>query len=126
MGKRVREIHCVECDRKVRPIKIHGSTAYPHRPDLSHLKFYQCTDCMNFVGTHKGTWRPLGVIANKELKSLRIEIHGIIDQLWRDGSRTRNSIYKAISTFLGEEYHTGKIASVDVGKEVIEFCKTKL
>lgn len=113
-------LYCVECMTDIKPVKITGEKAYPHRKDLSSLVFWECPVCNNFVGTHKDSKKnaPLGIIANQELKNARKHIHVILDPLWKSGENTRKEIYKIISEALGYEYHTAKIRSIKEAREV--------
>ena len=63
------KIYCCECDKDIQPWKCYGSKVYPHRKDLKDKVFYMCGTCENFVGTHKESKKPLGNIANKEIKN---------------------------------------------------------
>lgn len=116
------KIFCVECNKKVTPRMVSGNVVYPHRRDLAHKRFWQCVHCKNFVGCHensnKNKLRPLGVIANRELKQARIQIHNIIDPLWRGGKLTRSEIYVALSQELGYQYHTGELRSMEEARRV--------
>ena len=107
------KIWCCGCQKEVNAWMITGNTCYPHRPDLYELTFWQCPHCKNFVGSHKKTLRPLGVIATKEIKTRRHKIHEIIDPLWQQGYIKRKTLYKIISDELGYEYHTAETKSMD-------------
>lgn len=104
---------------------ITGTVAYPHRQDLESLPFWQCPICKNFVGCHHkrkdNPFTPMGVIAGSELKKARMDLHAILDPLWRNGVIGRKKLYKAISDFLGYEYHTGETRSLDDIKKVKDF-----
>lgn len=45
--------------------------------------FYKCTKCDSYVGCHKGTKKPLGILANKEERELRMECHRLFDGIWK-------------------------------------------
>jgi hypothetical protein len=60
-----------------------GTTVYPRRPELSGLHFYVCWRCDARVGTHKGTWQPMGPLADRELRRLRHAAHEAFDPIWR-------------------------------------------
>lgn len=63
---------------------VTGEVLYPHRHDLAHRFFWQCTPCDAYVGTHDGTRNPLGTLANKELRRARMILHDrMIDPLWK-------------------------------------------
>lgn len=111
-------IFCCTCNKDVEAILVYGTDCYPHRKDLSSLKFYQCPVCKNFVGTHKGTDRPLGVIASAEIKKERMKIHDIIDPLWKMQKIPRKEIYRQISSRLGYEYHTANLKTVEDCRKV--------
>ena len=111
-------IYCVECQADIEAEIVQGSTVYTSRPDLNHLKFWRCATCKNSIGCHKGTTKPLGVIANKELKQARIKIHSIIDPIWKSGKMSRKEVYQHITRNLGYVYHTGEISSLDEARDV--------
>lgn len=106
-------IFCCECRRDMNCNLIKGNVAYPHRENLFSLNFYQCPVCKNFVGVHKGTYRPLGVIANSEIKNARRHIHNLLDPIWKTGKIGRKKCYKLISEELGYEYHTANLKTID-------------
>lgn len=106
-------IFCVQCDKFIQANKIFGLSVYPHRKDLYNKAFYQCPHCGNYVGTHKDG-RPLGTIPTPELRSLRNEVHRIIDEYWlpTKDRKKRKELYADLSRFLGREYHTGELNSM--------------
>ncbi len=71
-----------------------GKQLYPHRKDLYQITVYVCTSCNASVGTHKGTDKPLGRLANPELKQAKQLAHMVFDLMWRKGSMTRKEAYK--------------------------------
>ena len=40
-------------------------------------------NCYSYVGVHRNTTRPLGRVANNELRKLRIEAHKYFDHMWK-------------------------------------------
>lgn len=122
----VRHIHCCECERKVFAHLVTGKEVYPHRKDLYNLPFWRCQRCKNFVGCHHKTQnrtKPLGVIANKELKKARLEIHKILDPLWKSGKLSRRKLYKMLSEKLGYQYHTASIEDIEEARVVYGFIQ---
>lgn len=107
-------IFCIECQSDVEAAHIQGVDAYPHRPDLARKNFWQCPSCKNFVGTHKNgdSMTPLGCIPNRKMKSIRMQIHSVIDPIWKTRKLSRSEVYKRISEKIGYEYHTGEIKSI--------------
>lgn len=64
-----------------------------------HGMVWACLDCDAYVGTHKGGsrhLRPLGSLANKELRGLRALAHKHFDALWQDGLMSRQEAYKLL------------------------------
>jgi hypothetical protein len=118
-----RNINCAECQKQVDARLVSGDIVYPHRKDLSNLKFWQCGFCLNFVGTHKNSKdnNPLGAIVGSEIKKLRMEIHNIIDPLWKDEFASRKKIYLEMAIYLGlKEYHTANIINkLDADKAIV-------
>lgn len=112
------KIFCCTCNEDVEAVLIHGTDCYPHRKDLASLRFYQCPVCKNFVGTHKGTDRPLGVIASAEIKKERMKIHSVLDPLWKSKKYPRKELYKQISSRLGYDYHTANLKSIEECRKV--------
>lgn len=43
---------------------------------------YICYPCEAWVGVHKGTTKPLGRLANAELRALKRQVHTVLDPLW--------------------------------------------
>jgi len=69
---------------------------------------YYCKPCNAYVGCHNNTTKPLGVMANKELRDWRIKAHDIFDKLWKDGFVTRKEAYKILDDEFGKEIHIGE------------------
>lgn len=115
-----KEIFCCECQKKVTANKITGETAYLHRKDLYSLVFWRCPHCNNFVGTHLNSKEncPLGHICGKELKNAKIEIHKILDPLWKNKKYKRKELYSMISNEIGWHYHTAMIRNIDEARKV--------
>lgn len=116
-------IFCSICNYYIPPILTTGKEIYPHRPDLFDLKFFKCPECGGYVGTHKDSGEPLGCIVSAEVKKARIKIHNIIDPLWKSGKMKRQEIYKKLSEFIGKEFHTAKIRTMDEANGIIEYME---
>lgn len=100
---------------------------YPHRPDLKELTFYQCEPCGAYVGTHKGTNKPLGILADSVLRSYRSSAHSHFDPLWRDGVLKRKEAYSELAKYMGIDVKDTHIAMFDVDqcKQVNRFSVNK-
>lgn len=71
---------------------------------------YVCRTCQAWVGCHKGTTNPLGRLADKELRSLKIALHDEFDSIWKSGMMTRKDAYQWLAGQLGipvDECHIG-------------------
>lgn len=74
---------------------------------------FKCANCDAYVGTHRGTKIPLGTLANKELRNLRLQAHKVFDPCWKKGHMKRHSAYRRLSEFMGTERKDTHIAMFD-------------
>lgn len=74
---------CPYCTRNAP--QVTGAVIYPHRPDLAVKLFYRCLPCDAYVGCHPDG-KPLGRLADAELRRAKIEAHGAFDPLWEPRS----------------------------------------
>ena len=69
---------------------------------------YYCTQCQAFVGTHRPWPRiALGVLADKKMRTLKVECHNIFDTFWKGkhkASKKRDDLYKWLSVQMGVPY----------------------
>jgi hypothetical protein len=97
--------------------RVTGAEIYAHRKDLGHKIFWRCVPCKAWVGCHLGSDRPLGRLANEELRNWKRAAHDAFDPLWRtvgnNKKRQREAksrAYAALARELGiprEEAHIG-------------------
>lgn len=113
-----REVTCPYCDRSAE--LVGGDVIYPHRHDLARKKFWLCTPCNAFVGCHAqgdGT-RPLGRLANAELRAAKQAVHRVFDPLWRDSrphrNRLRRRAYEWLAGHLGIDVKKCHVGMFDV------------
>lgn len=66
----------------------------------SYGKMWICYPCDAHVGCHKGTDKPLGTLANAELKNARQLTHKEFDQLWKKKYFTRTQAYEWLASLL--------------------------
>ena len=91
--------------------KVTGEAIYPHRPDLHHLVFFSCEPCGAYVGTHEATGKPLGRLANAELRKAKQMAHSAFDPLWKEGDLTRKQAYALLAKRMRiavEDCHIGE------------------
>lgn len=110
---------CYYCKKE--SILVFGNEIYPYRPDLFHKKFYLCKPCQAYVGCHPGTDSPLGIIANKELRTLKKIVHSAFDPLWKTKKIRRSYAYQ----LLCEEMKINP-SECHIGMFGIEQCKAAI
>lgn len=84
---------------------------------------WSCEPCEAYVGCHEGTSKPLGTLADKELRKWRIKAHKALDKKWRN-RRQRKRIYKKLAKHLElskRDCHIG-LFDVETCKKVIGVC----
>lgn len=105
----------MNCDYCGKPAElVTGDEIYPHRPDLSRLRFWRCEPCDAHVGCHRGTTRPLGRLANAELRRAKMAAHAAFDPLWKSGRMSRSEAYAWLADRLGIEADVCHIGMFDV------------
>ena len=106
----------VTCDYCGNPAELVGGLViYPHRPDLSNLRFWRCEPCRAYVGTHKNsrTHAPLGRLATAELRTLKMSVHARFDPLWKSGQLSRSAAYAKLAAGIGIEQRKCHIGMFD-------------
>ena len=83
---------CPYCKGKTELVT--GDVIYPHRTDLYKKYFWICKPCDAYVGTHPGTDKPLGRLADENLRSAKRRAHAAFDPLWKSGKMTRKQAYQ--------------------------------
>lgn len=87
---------------------------YPDLPWLHDKSFYMCAPCGAYVGCHDGTTRPLGRLANAELRIAKMAAHAAFDPLWKSRLYTRRAAYSWLAKKLGIERDDCHIGGFDV------------
>ena len=106
------------------PKLVNGEAIYPYREDLHKKYFWLCFECNAYVGCHPGGKKPLGRLANAELRGYKSAAHAAFDPSWKDRWMSRSDAYKWLSERLGikkEDCHIGMF-DIDMCKKVIEVC----
>lgn len=65
---------------------------------------YVCSrypECDSYVRAHTGSGKPMGNLANQKLRALRREAHHVFDQLYRDGTMTKEDAYQWLADIIG-------------------------
>lgn len=95
----------------------------------SYGDIYLCRNCGAYVGVHKGTDRPLGRLANAELRYWKKAAHAAFDPIWQYGrfKGHRKQAYSWLAGKMGlpvDKTHIGMF-DVDQCKKVIQICHTE-
>ena len=101
-------------------VAIYGSWAKGH--EVERKKFWRCASCDAYVGTHAGTERPLGPLADRPTREARRRAHAAFDPLWRGkdkGARPRAYAWLAKQLDIpGSECHIGYMDVAMCGRVV--------
>lgn len=102
---------------------VMGHEIYPHRLDLADLKMWACLPCDARVGTHKNSpeHKPLGRLANAELRKAKMAAHAAFDPLWKSGRMSRKKAYSMLAERMSipkDQAHIGMF-DVDQCKAVV-------
>lgn len=114
---------CPYCDQV--SALVTGKVIYPHRQDLHSKKFYHCAPCGAYVGCHPGTEKPLGRLANAELRQAKQAAHREFDPMWIGGNLKRSQAYGWLAEQLGIKKTSCHIGEFDVAMcaRVVEVCR---
>ena len=109
----------------------HGDAGYPYGRDYGPT--WTCTPCRAWVGCHPRTEKPLGGLANAELRLAKQAAHAAFDPLWqrkmaREGvtqGAARRAGYRWLADQLGLPFNKTHIGYFDIAQcqRVIEVCK---
>ena len=117
---------CPYCNSEAKledTIKIYKSRSYGMAYICSNYP-----ECDSYVGVHKGTDKPLGRMANKELRKAKSIAHFIFDKLWKSGLVRRNEAYEWLAKKLNikrEDCHIGMF-DVEMCKKAALVCRLKI
>lgn len=119
---------CPYCGQK--PQLIGSKDIYGDGEDYGRL--WACLACQAWVGCHPGTQRPLGRLANADLRTWKREAHNWFDPLWKKKMEqgfkkyeARNSAYQWLADSMGiakDLCHIGMF-DVDQCKVVVAIIK---
>lgn len=92
---------------------------------------YVCTgypECDAYIGVHRGSLRPMGMLADADLRHKRIEAHRALNALWEEGYLTKRGAYIWLQNRLGlseKETHIGMFSYYRC-EETIRECTSLL
>lgn len=105
-------VRCPYCYNKASLVT--GREIYPHTKNLNHKFIWLCKKCDARVGCHGNTRKPLGTLANAELRRHRQSCHKAIDWVWKTGKLNRNEVYRRLAKRLQIQLKFCHIALFDV------------
>lgn len=114
------EILCPYCGKE--PEWVPNEEVYGKRYGASYM-CYLCRPCGAYVGCHQNTRRPLGTMANKELREWRMKVHHYIDPIWKGGLMKRKHVYRFLCRYFGRQFHVGE-STIEDCKQVLEIPLT--
>lgn len=105
---------CPYCNKEA--LWVSNEMVYGKRYGKSYMCYY-CPKDGAYVGCHENSKRPLGTMANRELRQWRMKAHARIDPYWRSKHplMSRKELYQKLYKIFGKEIH--------VGESDIEMCK---
>lgn len=109
------------CDYCGRPTLYTDSAVVYSR---SYGMIYYCPPCSAWVGVHRGTNKPLGRLANAELRGWKKKAHAAFDPLWQQGHMNRHAAYAWLAQQLGIPEKQTHIGMFDVHQcqQVVRIC----
>ena len=124
------QVTCPYCDKPAKLVT--GKDIYPHRKDLHAKHLYSCPDCKAYVGCHGEGTKPLGRLANADLRKAKSKAHSYFDPLWKakikknnvSKREARSSGYKWLARQLNiaiQDCHIGMFND-DQCKKVVDVC----
>jgi len=93
---------CPYCGKESK--QVLGNEIYCGRASTEKDIFYECLPCGAYVGCHRYSDRPLGNLANYELRAIRVKTHKAFDWIWHNPKLTkmnRTTSYQWLARQLG-------------------------
>lgn len=126
------------CHYCLKPPKlVKGDVIYPYIKYFDDKQFYLCETCDAYVGCHIGTSKPLGRLADYDLRQAKMAAHAAFDPIWKEYdkeyggtysySNARKLGYSWLSRKLNVPYEECHIDmfDVDMCNRVVMLCNKK-
>ena len=132
-GMKEKQIYCPYCGS---PVVLRSADGI-YKENSKGAMLYVCAkypQCDSYVRVHAGSGKPMGSLANQELRLLRQRAHHYFDRLYLSGLMTRDEAYlwlaKEISAPLSEAHigHLGEYYCREVihkSKKLLEMQEKK-
>lgn len=111
-----------------RPAELVDGAEIYREPEAQTKKYWVCHTCDTRVGCYAGSIRPLGGLANAEVRAARRQAHAAFDPLWCSAKRVRRrqariTAYVWLAKQLGSSVicHIGQM-DVETCRRVVELC----
>ena len=98
-------MNCPYCRKEAEWVE--NKAIYGRNYGKSYMTYF-CKTCDAYVGCHQNTRRPLGTMANKELREWRVKAHTNIDAYWKEKGMPRAEVYRLLKEKLGRKIHVGE------------------
>lgn len=118
----MRSVVCQYCGRKAE--YVDSAEVYGR----SYGMIYLCRHCNAYVGVYKGTDKPLGILANAELRRWKSAAHAAFDPLWKSGRHSRAHAYRTLSSLMGlppDKTHIGMF-DIEQCRQVVSLSRQLL
>nr|DAV53527.1 MAG TPA: zinc finger domain-containing protein [Caudoviricetes sp.] len=116
------KIWCVTCNKYVdAELGLYGDI-FPNRLEKAKLPIWICPMCGNYVLTHSKTYRPVGVIGNKQIRIFRLAIHKQLGKACQDSTLTIRDCYGVMSAVLGYKFHSGKLKTINEALKALKIA----
>ena len=128
------EVFCPYC---LEPAEFVSSTEVYNGRNYGMI--YLCRPCWAYVGVHKGTVKPLGRLADDELRYWKKRAHSAFDPIWKERLERKSKIdprykkqmarggrYKKLASLMNltsKECHIGMF-DVEQCRTVVKLCNT--
>jgi len=112
------KVICPYCNKDA--VLVDSSVVY----GKSYGNIWLCAPCKAYVGCHKRTNKPLGRLADAELRTWKKMAHQHFDPLWKQGFMTRGEAYQWLAKKMGiprKKCHIGMF-DIDQCKQVSDAC----
>lgn len=78
--------------------------------ELIYLCDNHTNGCVSYVGVHRGDNMPLGQMAGREVRNMRVQAHKLIDKFCTGPSDTRKNLYRLLGEKLGiNNFHIARL-----------------
>jgi len=129
MKEEIEKVMCPYCLNEAKLVTGKEIYGFGHGEKM----FYQCRPCMAWVGCHRISNKPLGTLANSELRVWRQKAHKAFDKQWdypgakTSRSRRRGKAYHWLRHKMNLEKKNCHIAMFDIRQcqQAILICEQK-